>query len=198
MHLVEHVFYRVNSTHYGSVATIVVKELDFVFLVHVVVYRVHVLVEASKQLLVHLAALNLVGKEIIEDFAVGIYPAWTITPLGIKVALHHTHLLTHRLLGIALHAGVDGGVNFETIAIEINVVVFAPVAHFLHQCHLEIGTLVVLLSLRGVLYVEVLLAQAVIFFLVYITMSKSIVKHSVATLKATLGMLEGVVIGRAL
>ena len=174
-------------------AAVVVKEFHAALLVHVVVHRVEVLVVFCHQLLVDVAALGFVGNEVFDHLAVVAHPAVAGAPLAVEVALNGAHVLLDGLLGIVLHACVDRRVNLQAVAVEVNVVVFAPVAHLLHHCHPEVGAVVVVLGLGGVLQVEVLGREAVKFLLCQVVVLQGIVEHGVAALKAALGMFQGVV-----
>ena len=87
--------------------TVIVKEFCAMFLIHVVLYRVKILIEASHELLVDVAALGFLLDKTIYDFSVGIDPTWIIAPFAVEVLLNHSHLFLYSLLGTMLHACVD-------------------------------------------------------------------------------------------
>ena len=77
------------------------------FIVHVVLNRVKILIEASHELLVDVASLGFLLDKTVYDFTVGIDPAWIIAPFAVEVLLNHSHLFLYSLLGTMLHACVD-------------------------------------------------------------------------------------------
>ena len=86
---------------------VIVKEFCAMFIVHVVLNRVKILIEASHELLVDVASLGFLLDKTVYDFTVGIDPAWLVAPFAVEVLLNHTHLLLYSLLGTMLHARVD-------------------------------------------------------------------------------------------
>ena len=65
-------------------------------------------------------------------------------------------MLAHSLLGIALHAAVDGGIDFESVFVDVIVVsvgfavVFAPIFHVGTQVFAQVRRQTVVVGLRCV------------------------------------------------
>ena len=118
-----HVAYAVhggNIEHYGAV---VAEEARGSRQVHVVVYAVRAVGETACEVAVALCALRYVLHEVGDLMMVLVLP-WVLTgPVLVKALLEEAHLLHHGLLGVALYARVDGGVNLKAVGIEVEAVV---------------------------------------------------------------------------
>ena len=72
--------------------------------------------------LVGIASARYVFYEIRYHVALGIAPRVAeAAPVVVERALHVLHLLIHRLFGIPLHAAVERGVDFQSVAVEVEV-----------------------------------------------------------------------------
>ena len=124
-----------------------------------------------------------------------VLPGRSRAPMAVEAFLNHAHLFVHSLLGIFLHARVEGGVNLQTIGIEVYVHLFLveEIAQVLGQLLSEVQRLAVV----NVLYTKTQLnghgAERVVFSLRKMSVGAQVVEHHVAALQAALRVQLGVV-----
>ena len=124
-----------------------------------------------------------------------VLPRVGAAPVIAEVVLHHTHLLLHSLLGIFLHTAVYGGVNLQSVGVEVVARFFAPRLQFLGNSLTEIKRLTVVGTFDAIVEVYVDLRQRVVLLLGDVLQPEHIVQHHIAALKAALG-IEARVVGR--
>ena len=194
VHFVQHLFYGVERTHRGNVASVVVKDFHLRLLVHVIHHRVVVLVVFCHQLFIDGRVLGFFDNKIFDNVAFAIYPARVVSPLAVEILLHHPHLLKDSLLGAVLHAGVDRSVNLKSVAVEIDVVLLAPLTHFFNNSPSEVWAFRVFVGLGCIFQVKILLGAFVILLARQVVMQNGIVHNHIAALKATLRIVERIVV----
>ncbi len=104
-------------------------------------------------------ALGQVLDKVRDFLVLPVLPGRCAAPVVIETPLDDSHLLPHRILGIFLHAAVQGGVDGEAIGIEVEPVLrvisrYEPLrAHLVdvvHQLLTEVRREPVITALRGV------------------------------------------------
>ena len=99
----------------------------------------------------------LVLYKVGNGLVVVVKPAVLVAPVALEVLLYHLHLLAHRLLGILLHLGVQCGVDFESVTLQVqfqalffgNVLDFARHSLAEVRCHTIIVALDVVFQVDG-------------------------------------------------
>ena len=115
--------------------------------------------------------------------------------MAVEVLLHLSHLLAGSLFGISLHAGVDGGVDGQSVSVEVVAVILAPVFHVLGHGFAEVGGLSVINVLYAVVQFDVCQLQRVELLLRQVAVLQHVVEHDVAPLQCVVGMDAGIVVG---
>lgn len=126
-----------------DLALVVVEHLHSVGLVQVETDGVFVAVELLGEVLIDGQALGDVLDEIRYLLMARILPGIGRTPVRVEGLLHLFHLLASSILGVFLHAGVEGGLDAQTSGIEVDAVVVAPVLEFVSHRLTEIVGLTV-------------------------------------------------------
>ena len=199
MHESHHVADAVHGRHLlldGAVG--IVEELHLVGLVQVVFDGVGTVGEAVEQVLIDGQLLHDALDEIGNLAVVLVLPRILRTPMGVEVLLHLLHLLAGGFLGILLHAGVDGGVDFQSAGVEVVAVVLAPFFQVVGNGLAEILGLSVVVGLDAVLQLDGHLLQFLVFLAAQVAVLHHVVHHHVAALDGVLGMRDGVVEGGGL
>ena len=124
-----------------------------------------------------------------------VLPRVGAAPVIAEVVLHHTHLLLHSLLGIFLHTAVYGGVNLQSVGVEVVARFFAPRLQFLGNSLTEIKRLTIVGTLNAIVEVYVDLRQRIVFLLGDVLQPQHIAQHHISALQTALGV-EPRVVGR--
>ena len=129
----------------------------------IIVHGVWIVREACQQCLVEWLALGDALNKVRNHLVVLVLPRFLTQPFAlsclraanapviIEVLLHLLHLLAGSILGILLHAGIDGGVYLQTAGVEVIALVLAPVFQVVGHSLTEVFSLSVVVFL----YLEV-------------------------------------------
>ena len=127
-----------------------------------------------------------------------VLPGIHAAPMFVEGLLQLAHLVPCGLLGILLHAGVDGGIDFQTVGIEVNAVIAAPFFQVVGQGLAEVGGLTVVDLLYAVVQFNLFDGEGVEGFLCQVSVLEHVVEHHVATAHAVVRMQPWVIGGRGL
>ena len=121
MHEAEHVADGVDGAHLLLHGAVVAEEAHAVGLAEIEHDGVAVALELRVEVLaVGRASGNVFGKPGYL-LVTGVLPGIGAPPVLIEPLLHDLHLLPHGFLGIGLHARVDGGVDAQSVGIEVEL-----------------------------------------------------------------------------
>ena len=160
--------------------------------------RVGTVWKLAEQTLINGELLGNSLDEALYLHVVLVLPGILRTPVGLEVLLYDLHLLHGSLLGIFLHAGVDGGIDLQTACVKVIAVILAPVFQMVGHCLAEVFCLTVVVALHAVVELNGNLLQTVVFGLCEVAMQQHVVHHHVATLKGVLWIGDGIVEGGGL
>ena len=130
-----------------------------------------------------------------------VLPGRCVAPVVVEAGLYHPHLLDGGLLGIALHAGVEGGVDFEAFGVEgvaVIVVLLAPVLQVVGHGLAEVVGLAVVGALYAVVELDVLPFQRFALLRRQVPVVQHVVEYDVAAAQRVLGIDARVVVGGGL
>ena len=116
----------------------------------------------------------------------------------VETLLDNLHLLDDCLLSIALHSGIDGGIDFQTIAIEVDVIFLAPLLQFRFNSLAEVKCLSVIVVLDTVIEVDRLLRQCVVSLTIDVLMEQHVVEHHITAVKGILRVDARIIISGSL
>ena len=111
----------------------------------------------------------------------------------LEIALHQAHFLGNGLLGIALHAHVDGCVNFQAVGVQIHIVGAAPVAQFIGHGGAEIKRFAVVGALHAVVQLHRQLLQRIGLAGRQVATTHHVVKHHIAPPQTVFGVQARIV-----
>ena len=114
--------------------------------------------------------------------------------MGVEGFLYLLHLLDGRLFGIALHAGVDGGVDFQAVLIKVIAVLLAPVLQMVLHGFAEIERLSVVVVLNAIVQFDGLDLQRVVGLLCEVAMLEHVVQHYIAAVQRIFGIDARIII----
>ena len=125
------------------------------------------------------------------------------TPVSVEGLLYLLHLFYCGLLGILLHASVEGGVNLQTFSVVgiflvLAVVVGTPSLHKVGHSLAEVVCLSVVCVLNAVVELDLKLLKRVALLLCKVAVLMHQVEHDVTTLQRVLRVDKWVVIGGSL
>ena len=119
VHETHHVADRVHCGEFLlNLSLIVIEHLHRMWQVQVVVDGILVVVVFLREVFVDGLSLGDVLNEVLDLHMALILPGIDRAPMLVEGLLHLFHLFVGSLLGIFLHAGVDGGVDFQTLGIK--------------------------------------------------------------------------------
>ena len=124
-----------------------------------------------------------------------VLPGIGASPVAVERLLHLLHLLHGSLFGILLHAGVDGGIDFQSVLIEVVAVLRAPFLQVVLHRLTEIEGLSVVVVLNAKVQLHRLYLQRVVGFLCQVFVLQHIVKHNVTAIHGVLRIDARIVIG---
>ena len=163
-----------------------------------VVDRIDVVTIAGNQCFIVRLALGDTLYEAGNDLVVLILPRVFVAPVVLEVALDNAHLFVGGLLGIFLHACVEGGIYFQSACIQVIPILIQPFFQVVGNGVAEIGGLTVIVFF----YLEIKLdgkgRKRLVFFFADVTVLEHLLEHHVTAGKAVLGVGAWVVIGRSL
>ena len=115
--------------------------------------------------------------------------------MALERLLHHLHLLADGLLGILLHARVEGGINLEAIAFQVQyqAIGLGNVLDLAGHGFAEVGRNAVIVALDGILQVDGQRRYRVILLLRQVAAVDHVLEHHVAARQAVLGVNARVV-----
>ena len=151
VHEAHHVANGVHRADRILTHAIIVEKAHAVRLVHIVRYRVGVVGEACSKLLVGIGALGYILDEARNFTVVLVLPGICRAPVAAEIALKLLHVLACSVFGILLQASVDGGVDFQSVAIEVVAIVAAPLAQLGSHSLTEVESLTIV----GILHAEI-------------------------------------------
>ena len=89
--------------------------------VQVVVDRISITPISVFQIFIYRQSFGNIFDETGNFYVPFILPWMSVSPMAVKALLNHSHLFVHGFLRIFLHFGVEGGVYFQTVGIDINI-----------------------------------------------------------------------------
>jgi hypothetical protein len=116
----------VEGAHFHLLHAVVGEDLRLPGRVHHNVDRVGVVFVALLQPLVEAGPLGYHFNESGNFAVIFVHPRVAALPVLVEAALHVAHLLPHGGFGLFLEAGVDGGVDFQAVGVEVVAVFLAP------------------------------------------------------------------------
>ena len=143
--------------------------------------------------------LEELGLLLLGDVAEGV--ALAVLQLTLEGGLNFlAEVFSHGLLGVTLHAAVDGGVNLQAILVHIVMlavglaVAAAPVLHVAAQVFAQVGSQTVVVALRRVVaHVERLGLIGFIVLVAQVVVAVHLVEHRIATCQRVVGVQYGTV-----
>ena len=85
---------------------------------------------------------------------VTVAPWILVTPMVVKIALYHSHLSVHSCFGIFLHSGIYGCVYFQSVGIEIYLILFAPFFQFFGNGFAKVQSLSVIVTFNVIVQLD--------------------------------------------
>ena len=176
----------------------------------VVVHRVGVVRIFRQEVLVERLSLGDAVDEVGYDIVVLVLPRILAHPVAlahlvamdapvvVEAFLHLFHLLAGSLLGIFLHAGVDGGVNLQSAGVEVVALVLAPVFQVVGDGLAEVLRLSVVVFLHLEVEHDRLLLQFLEAVLTEVAVGHHVIEHGVAACQTVLWVGARVVVGCSL
>ena len=199
VHETYHIADGVHRGHFLlNLSTVIVEHLHLMRQVEVVVDRVLVAVELLRQLLIVRLTFGDVLDEVPDLLMPFVLPGVSTAPVRVEVALHLTHLLPRCLLGIFLHTGIDGGIDGQSVGIEVIAIVLAPLLQVAGHCLTEIGGLSVIHILDAEVEFDLCLLKRVELCLGQVAVLSHQVEHDVTALQGVLGIDQRIIIGGGL
>ena len=177
MHEGGHILDTILRSHVdGNASLVVIEHLHWVNpLLIIVVHGVWIVREACQQCLVEWLALGDALNKVRNHLVVLVLPRFLTQPIAlsclrtadapviVEVLLHLLHLLAGGILGILLHAGIDGGVYLQTAGVEVVTLVLAPVFQVVGHSLTEVFRLSVVVFLYLEVELDRLRLQLVVF-----------------------------------
>ena len=123
--------------------------------------------------------------------------------LAVQEFLHVVDMFGYRFLGIQLHAWIDGGIDLQSIAVQVIVIavilfmLLAPFLHFFSQYHPEVGAETIVLVQFGVMQVNGFAFQDLCFSAGKIALGNQAVQYQVPPFQCPAGIGAGVIDARA-
>ena len=177
-------------------AFLIVEHFHRMGQVQVVIDGILVAVELLGEILVDRLSLGDILDEVLDLHVVGILPGVDGAPVAVEGLLQLLHLLVGSLLGILLHAGVDGGVDLQSLGVEgvaVVVVVLAPALQVVGHGLAEIVGVAVVDTLDAVVELDLEFLQRVALCLREMSVLLHEVEHDVAALQRIVGIDEGII-----
>ena len=163
VHEADHITDGVHRRHvFLNLTAIVVEDLDRMREVEIIVDGILIAIVFLREVFVDGLSLCDVLNEVFDFLMALVLPGVGRAPVLVEVVLHLSHLLAGGLLGVFLHAGVDGGVNLQTFGIEgvaVVEVILAPVLQIVGQCLAEVVGIAVVGRLHAVVEFDVELLE---------------------------------------
>ena len=195
VHELHHIAYGVHGAHLQLYASLlIVEHLDFVWLVHPIIHRVGVVGIFLLELFVVGLTLGNAFDESGYLLMLLVLPWICVAPVVLEVALHLLHLLDGGSLGILLHAGVNGSIDFQSAGIQVVSIVLAPILEVVGHCLAEICCLTVVVALHVIVESDRFEFEGVVGGVGEISMVHHIIKYGVAALKTILGINAWVIV----
>ena len=119
-------------------------------------------------------------------------------PVVVERLLHLFHLLDSCFLGIALHTGVNGGVNLQAVTVEVVAVFTTPGLQFVLDSLTEIKRLSVVVVLDTIVEVDGFHLQRIKGLFRQVFVNQHVVEHHVAAFQRVVGIDAWVVVSRGL
>ena len=149
----------------------------------------------GQQVFIDGLALSNVLDEMRNDVVVFVAPWVFFAPVVVEVLLHLLHLFDSCLFSILLQTRVDGGIDFQSTAVEVFSILLAPVLQVVGHSLTEIESLTVVVGLDAEVELNVDVAERVARGTAQVTPLHHIIQHHVASFLAVLGIGERVVGG---
>ena len=132
-----------------------------------------------------------------------VLPGIHITPMLVKSLLNLFHLLDGSLLGIALHATVECGVNLQSFGIVgidtiVTIILLTPVLHEVSNGFAEIVGSTVVGCLDAVVQFDFFLLEGFALIGSQMMVAQHIVEHHITTVEGILRIDAGIIIGGCL
>ena len=139
--------------------SVIAVQSHIVGLVQVIIYRVGVVGEPCLQHFIGISLAHLVLNKSGYHLSLFVTPRVAhTTPVCIKIALHHLHLVVHSFFGILLHTRVERCIYLQ--AIRVHIEVGKILLHIILQCFAEIESLSIVSILYAKLQVDRLILQS--------------------------------------
>ena len=204
MHEVLHVADAVEGGDFLLYKTIlVVEELDGVGEVQIVVDGVLIAVVLLREHAVDGQFLSDILNEMRYLDVAFVLPGIDVAPMLVESLLHLFHLLDGSLLGIVLHAQVEGGMNLQTFGVVgvgtvVTIVFLAPLLHPVGNGLAEVVGLAVVGILHTVVELYFGLFQRVAGFGCEVAVGAHIVEYDIAATEGILRIDARIIIGGGL
>ena len=83
-----------------------------------------------------------------------VLPGWGAAPVTVEGLLHLLHLFDGSLFSVLLHTGVDCGVDFQAILVEVHTIFFAPVLQLVLDGFAEVERLTIVIILNAIVQTD--------------------------------------------
>ena len=151
VHEAFHVADRVHGAEQGIfLSEVIVEYLATMRLVQVVGDGISLVAVFMGQILVGRCLFGQFFDEARNFLPIPVPPRSLRAPMCIKPFLYFTHLTVDSFFGILLHPAVECGINFQSVAIEVCIIFFAPFLQFIGYgfAEIECRTSVIILLLE--------------------------------------------------